>query len=99
MVSSLVVMAAAAMLQPPACDALKSIPLSRVTITAAEFVAAGAPAPGRGRRDGDRSAARLRDSVERYRPQRRDRAVCRRPSREDDRLRLSRDARDGSALQ
>jgi feruloyl esterase len=48
MVSSLVVMAAAALLQQP-CDALKTMSLPRVTITAAELVAAGAPAPGRAR--------------------------------------------------
>jgi feruloyl esterase len=48
MVSSLVVMAAAALLQQP-CEALKGVSLPRVTITAAEFVAAGAAAPGRGR--------------------------------------------------
>ena len=34
--------------QQPACEALKSLPLAHVEITAAEFVAAG-PAPGRGR--------------------------------------------------
>src|SRR5688500_20193560 len=47
MVSSLVVMAAAPRLQQP-CDALKTVSRPRVTITAAEHVAAGAPAPGRG---------------------------------------------------
>jgi feruloyl esterase len=52
MVSSLVIMAAAALLQQPTCDTLKTISLPRVTITAAEFVAAGAPAPGRGGRGG-----------------------------------------------
>jgi len=55
MVSSLVVMAAAALLQQP-CDALKSTSLPRVTITAAEFVAAGAAAPGRGGRGGPAAA-------------------------------------------
>jgi feruloyl esterase len=49
MVSTLVVMAAAALLQQPACDSLKTLSLPRATITAAEFVAAGAQAPGRGR--------------------------------------------------
>src|SRR5688500_3039369 len=51
MVSSLVVMAAAALLQQP-CDALKTVSLPRVSITAAEHVAAGAPAPGRVGRGG-----------------------------------------------
>src|SRR5262245_40803007 len=55
MVSSLVVMAAAALLQQP-CDALKTVSLPRVTITAAEFVAAGAAAPGRGGRGGPAAA-------------------------------------------
>jgi len=50
MVSSLLVMAAAALMQPPACAALKTLSLPTVTITAAEFVAAGAAAPGRGGR-------------------------------------------------
>ena len=50
MVSSLVVMAAAALLQQPACDSLKTVSLPRATITAVESVAAGAQAPGRGRR-------------------------------------------------
>ena len=49
MVSSLALMAAAALLQQPACDAVKTISLAHATITAAEFVAAGAPSPGRGR--------------------------------------------------
>ena len=48
MVSSLVVMAVAALLQQP-CDALKAVSLPRATLTAVEFVAAGSPAPGRGR--------------------------------------------------
>jgi feruloyl esterase len=52
MVSSLIVMAAAALLQQPACEPLKTVALPRATITAAEFVAAGAPAPGRGGRGG-----------------------------------------------
>jgi feruloyl esterase len=52
MVGSLVVMAAAAMLQAAPCDALKTISLQRGTITAVEFVAAGAPATGRGGRGG-----------------------------------------------
>ena len=51
MVSSLVAMAAAALLQQqPACDALKTISLPRTAITAVEFVAAGVPAAGRGGR-------------------------------------------------
>ena len=49
MVSSLVVMAAAALLQQPACDSLKTLSLPRAAITAVESVAAGAQAPGRGR--------------------------------------------------
>jgi feruloyl esterase len=49
MVSSLVVMAAAALLQQPMCEPLKTLPLSNATITAVEVVAAGAQAPGRGR--------------------------------------------------
>jgi feruloyl esterase len=52
MISSLVVMAAAALLQQPPCDALKTISLPRATITAAEIVPAGAPTPGRGGRGG-----------------------------------------------
>ena len=51
MISSLVVMAAAAFLQPPACGALKTLSIPTVTITSAEFVAAGA-ATGRGGRGG-----------------------------------------------
>lgn len=50
MVSSLVVMAAAALLQQPGCDPLKTLSLPRAAITAVEFVAAGAQAPGRGGR-------------------------------------------------
>jgi feruloyl esterase len=50
MISSLVLMAAAALLPQPACDAIKTMTLPRVTITATEFVAAGAPVPAaRGR--------------------------------------------------
>jgi feruloyl esterase len=49
MISSLLLMTAAALAQQPACDALKTLSLPRVTITAAEFVAAGAQSPGRGR--------------------------------------------------
>ena len=50
MISSLIVMAAAALMQqPPACAALKTLSVPTVTITAAEFVAAGSAAPGRGR--------------------------------------------------
>src|SRR5688500_10685925 len=48
MVSSLVVMAAAALLQQPPCDALKTVSLPRATLTAVEFVAAGSQVPGRG---------------------------------------------------
>jgi feruloyl esterase len=51
MISSFIVMAAAALMQqPPACAALKTLSLPTVTITAAEFVAAGSAAPGRGGR-------------------------------------------------
>jgi feruloyl esterase len=56
MVSSLVVMAAAALLQQP-CDGLKTVSLPRATITAVELVAAGAQPTGRGGRGG--SAAPL----------------------------------------
>ncbi|HVG54902.1 MAG TPA: tannase/feruloyl esterase family alpha/beta hydrolase [Vicinamibacterales bacterium] len=51
MVSSLVVMAAAAFLQQPSCEAIKTITLPQATITSVEFVAAGsaASATGRGR--------------------------------------------------
>ena len=49
MISSLIAMAATAFLQPSACGSLKSLTLSNVAITAAEFVAAGSAAPGRGR--------------------------------------------------
>jgi feruloyl esterase len=52
MISSLVMMAAAAFLQQPACGALKTLSIPTVTITSAEFVAAGAAAPGRGGRGG-----------------------------------------------
>ena len=53
MISSLVVMAAAAFLQhQPACAALKSLTLPNVAITAAEVVAAGAATAGRGGRGG-----------------------------------------------
>lgn len=48
MVSALVLMAA--LVPQPACDAVKTMALPRVTITATEFVAAGAAVPGaRGR--------------------------------------------------
>ena len=50
MVTSLVAMAAAALLQTPTqptCDGLKTISLPRMTITAAVLVPAGAPAAGR----------------------------------------------------
>jgi feruloyl esterase len=51
MIGSVVVMAAAALLQQaPACESLKTLSLPRATITAAEFVAAGAASPGRGGR-------------------------------------------------
>src|SRR5688500_17258482 len=49
MVSSLLVMAAAALLQQPPCDALKTVSLPRATLTAVELVAAGSQSPGRGR--------------------------------------------------
>jgi feruloyl esterase len=52
MVGSLVVMAAAALLQQPSCDSLKTLSLARATVTAVEFVAAGGQAPGRGGRGG-----------------------------------------------
>jgi feruloyl esterase len=57
MISSLVVMAAAALLQSPvpqqtACDALKTLSRPHLTITAVEFVAAGVASPGRGGRGG-----------------------------------------------
>ena len=50
MISSLVVMAAAVLLQSPSCDALKALSRPHLTITAVEFVAAGAVPPGRGGR-------------------------------------------------
>src|SRR5262245_10218129 len=49
MVSSLVVMAAAAFLQQPSCDALKALTLPKATIQSVEFVAAGNAPTGRGR--------------------------------------------------
>jgi feruloyl esterase len=50
MITSLILMAATALLPQPACNAITSVALPGVTITAAEFVAAGAPVPGaRGR--------------------------------------------------
>jgi feruloyl esterase len=52
MIGSLAVMAAAALLQSPSCDALKTLSRSHVTITAVEFVAAGAARPGGGGRGG-----------------------------------------------
>jgi feruloyl esterase len=52
MISSFLVMAAAALLQQPSCDALEVLSLPNVTITSAEFVAAGSPAPGRRGRGG-----------------------------------------------
>jgi feruloyl esterase len=42
-------MAAAALLQQPACDSLKPLSLPRATITAVDSIAAGTQAPGRGR--------------------------------------------------
>jgi hypothetical protein len=48
MLSSLVVMAAAARLHQPACAPLKTLSLPRATITAVALVAAGGQAPGRG---------------------------------------------------
>jgi len=52
MISSLIVMAAAAFLQPPACAALKTLSLPNATITSADFVAAGAASTGRAGRGG-----------------------------------------------
>ncbi|HZJ31527.1 MAG TPA: tannase/feruloyl esterase family alpha/beta hydrolase [Vicinamibacterales bacterium] len=52
MISSLIVMAAAAFLQPPACAALKTLSLPNATITSAEFVATGAASTGRAGRGG-----------------------------------------------
>jgi feruloyl esterase len=52
MVSSLVVIAAAALLQQVPCESIKGATLPRATITAVEPVAAGAAAPGRGGRGG-----------------------------------------------
>jgi feruloyl esterase len=52
MIASLLGMAAAALLQQPACGALKSLALPTVTITAADFVVAGAAPSGRGGRGG-----------------------------------------------
>jgi feruloyl esterase len=52
MISSFLLMASAALLQQPSCDALKALSLPHVTITSAEFVAAGNAAPGRGGRGG-----------------------------------------------
>jgi len=58
MVSALLVMAAA--LQQPSCDALRSVSLPRMTITAVELVPAGAQASGRGRGGGDPLPAHCR---------------------------------------
>jgi feruloyl esterase len=52
MFSSVAFVAAAALLQQPSCDALKTMSLPRATITAVQFMAAGAAAPGRGGRGG-----------------------------------------------
>ena len=50
MISTLVLAAAAALLPQPACYAIKTMALPQVTITATQFVDAGAPVPGaRGR--------------------------------------------------
>jgi hypothetical protein len=48
MVGSFIVMAAAALLQQPGCDSLKTLSLPRATITAVESVASGTQAPGWG---------------------------------------------------
>src|SRR5918993_17895 len=52
MFSSFALVFAAALLQQPSCDALKTISLPQVTITAVEFVGAGGTVPGRGGRGG-----------------------------------------------
>jgi feruloyl esterase len=53
MLSSLALMTfAAALAQQPACEGLKSLSLTNVTITAAEFVPAGTPQTGRAGRGG-----------------------------------------------
>jgi len=49
MIGMMAFMATAALLQQPSCDALKSLSLPNVTITAAEFVLPGAPPPSAGR--------------------------------------------------
>ena len=49
MLGALALMAAAAWQQPPSCDALKTLTLPHVTITAVEYVTAGRASPGRGR--------------------------------------------------
>jgi len=50
MIGALALMAAAAWQQPASCDALKTLTLPHVTITAVEYVAAGRSSPGRGGR-------------------------------------------------
>ena len=50
MIGSFLVMAAAALFQQAPCDSLRTIALSRATITSIDFVAAGSAAPGRGGR-------------------------------------------------
>jgi feruloyl esterase len=52
MISTLTVMVLAAAFQQPSCEALKSVAIPNVTVTAAEFVPAGAQLPGRGGRAG-----------------------------------------------
>ena len=52
MLSSLVVLASAALLQPAPCSTVRSLTLPDAAITAAEFVAAGTPSSGRGGRGG-----------------------------------------------
>jgi len=55
MIGSLVVIAAAALLQDAPCAALKTLSLPHITITSVEFVSAGTSVPGAGR--GDQAAA------------------------------------------
>ena len=49
MLGSFIVMDAAALLQQPGCDSLKTLSLPRATIAAVESVDSGTQAPGRGR--------------------------------------------------
>ena len=60
MISSFITMAAAALLQQPACGSLKSLTIPNVAITAADFVAEGSAAPGRGRGAGQTLPAHCR---------------------------------------